>query len=141
MAYEPIILVPLFQDLLLTTNGTPLSKLVMDLKVPRFTNLLPQSQAMFLITDTGGLPSSGVVQWNVAFHSGFDRNHEKSGGPFDIAAAPLNIDGAFRSAEYTTTANFLLESRLQLWWQNDSGVNGPKTFRASAVLGLRMYGA
>lgn len=79
------------------------------------------------------------MDWDVAFNSGFDRNHELSQF-IDIAATPISIPGPIRTPDYTTTSNFLLECRLQLWWRNHVGVSGP-TAVLSAVLGARRYGA
>jgi hypothetical protein len=75
----------------------------------------------------------------VAFYSGFDRDHQQT-TPIDISATTFTsaTPQGVRTPDYSATTNFLLESRLQLWWRNPSGINGAKAGIVSAVLGIRM---
>jgi hypothetical protein len=106
--------------------------------VPAVRNLLPHCEALFLIGLTDGI-ASGQIDWNVGFFSGFDRGHQNASA-FDIAATSFGAPGSSRSVDYTTTANFLLDSRLQVWWANKTSVSGAKSALLSAVLGARLYG-
>lgn len=137
--FSRVILIPLFRDMSVATNGSPLSKTTLDLDVPRVRELLPHAEAIFLIVNTGGLPTAAVVDWNVAFISGFGREHVPPSA-VDISSSAFDVDGAKRSAEYTTLTNFLPDTRLQAWWRNASGVNGPKSAALSAILGVRLFG-
>lgn len=132
-----ILLFPLFQDREFITNGEALSESSLDLDVAKFRTILPRCAGLFLIVNTQGLPGSTYMEWNVGFYTGFDRNREK-GTRYDIAATSFSANGAERSVEYTTTANFLLESRPQAWWRNKAGISGVYSCRASAVLGARL---
>ena len=135
-------LIPLFKGLQITTDGAPLSPTTLNLNVPQVTNLLPYCEALFLIGLTTGI-ADNQIEWNVRFFSGFDRNNELTTGspPYPIASANFTLGGSARSADYTTLTNFLPESRLQLWWQNKSGVNGVKNATVSAILGARLFGS
>lgn len=138
MTRSRVMLFPLFKDLAVQTNGTALSKTSMDIDIPGLRALLPYAEALFLITSTDGLATTGIAEWNVAFASGFDKSRE----PFpsaDISSSVFNIDGPKRCVDYTTVTNFLLESRLTVWWQNATGVSGVKKFEIGAVLGVRLY--
>lgn len=135
---SPILLLPLFKGLQVSTNGTAQSKSYMDIYLPQLRNLLPQASGLFLVGLTEN-SQAGDFEWMVQFISGFDRVHEAS--PIDISNTPLDAASAMRTAEYTTTANFLLESRLRLWWQNHAGVSGIKSAQLSAVLGVHLITA
>jgi hypothetical protein len=139
MATTPnIILIPLLHRLTLTTSGGPLTKASLDLNVPQVRNQLALADGIFVIGLTEGVASADF-EWMVAFYSGFDRDHQQA-TPIDLSATTFTsatVQGV-RTPEYTTTTNFLLESRLQLWWRNPSGVSGAKAGIVSAVLGLRM---
>lgn len=132
-----VVLLPLFQRLALTTNGTQGSKSVLDLNVPQLRTLLSQASALFLVGLTEQAPSTDF-EWNVAFYSGFDRDHQPA-TPTDVAAAAFTsaTPQGQRSADYTTVANFLLDTRLQLWWRNPNAT-GAKSGIVSAVLGVRL---
>lgn len=130
-----VVLLPLFKGLSVTTNGTALAKSYLDLNVPQVKSLLPQAAGLFVIGLTENSQASDF-EWNVSFISGFDRAHEALA--IDIGASNLDSASGMRTAEYTTTTNFLLESRLQLWWRNKSGVSGVKTAQLSAVLGVHL---
>lgn len=138
MSTQAIILVPLFKGLTVTTNGTALSKSTLDLNVPQVRNLLPQAAGLFII----GLTENSVstdFDWNVAFISGFDQAHPAAA--IDIGSSALDSASGMRTAEYTTMTNFLLETRLQLWWRNKAGISGAKTAQLSAVLGVHLLTA
>lgn len=130
-----VILLPLFQRLTLTTNGTQGSKNVLDLNVPQLRTVVAQASALFLIGLTEQAPSADF-EWNVAFFSGFDRDHQPA-TPTDIAATAFtsaNPQGQ-RSADYTTVTNFLLDTRLQLWWRNPNAT-GAKSGIVSGAIGV-----
>lgn len=137
---DPVIFTfPLFKAMPVITNGTALSKSTLDLDVPRFRNLLPRVAGLFLFGLTENAVSTDL-EWNVGFISGMDRAHEAP--PIDITTGNVNFDSTLlygaRNPEYTTVANFLLESRLQAWWRNKSGISGAKTGAITAMLGVRL---
>jgi hypothetical protein len=140
MTRSRVVIFPLFKDLTITSNGSPGSKTTLDLDVPGIRNLLPQAEALFLITSTVGLATTGIMEWNVTCYSGFDRSNQPLPA-FDISGSVFNVDGSKRSSDYTATATFMLDSRLQLWWQNFTGVTGPRTAVIGAALGVRLYGS
>ena len=135
-----VLLLPLFRDLRLTTDGAALdaTPLVQDLDIPGFVGLLPQCESIWLITLTEGRTSG--FQWNVVLRSGFTRQWESSAiklGP--SLTTNINTNGSVVHTPYSTVTSFSLESRLQLTWNNttagafDSG-------RVSAVLACKTYG-
>ena len=133
-----IVILPLFHRLPLTTAGVALSKRTLDLDVARFRDLLPRCSAIFLMGLTESA-SPADFEWNVAFWSAFTRDAQ-IGNPIDIASVAMSAAApqGQRSAEYTTVANFLLESRLQLWWRNPTNITGVNAGIASGALGLRL---
>ncbi len=140
--HSPIHLVALFKSLQVSTNGASTgddaAKSYLDLQVPQIRNMLPQASGLFVV----GLTENAVAtdfEWNIQFISGFDRIHEAA--PINIAASNLDSASGMRSAEYTTTSNFLLESRLRLWWRNKNGISGVKNAQLSAVLGVHLITA
>ncbi len=138
LAASNVLLVPLFRRLVLTTTGTALQKSVMDIDVPRIRGLLPRCEAIFIFGLVENVPSTDF-EFNVAFFSGFDRDHQPA-TPLDIAATAItsvNVQGV-RSLDYNTTPNFFPDTRLQPWWRNPSGISGVKTAQASAILGLKL---
>ncbi len=130
-----MLLLPLFRRRALVTTGTALQKSFEDLDIPRFRHALPRCTGLFMIGLVENVPST-EFEFNVAFFSGFDRDHQPA-TPLDIAASAINSSNTqgVRSADYTNVQNFLLDSRLQLWWRNPAGISGVKTGVASAILG------
>lgn len=137
-----LILFPLFTGLRLVTNGIqggqqgdttflPLPE------IPRFRHLLPRCAGLRLHALTEGV-GSNLITWNVGFFSGFNRDTELSGGPFNIAPSGISAAGTTRSAENTTDTNWSLDSRLVVIFAHFSGVNGVNTARVSAVLAARL---
>ena len=129
---------PLFQRLMLSTGGIALTKSTLDLNIPQVRNALSQAAGIFIIGLTEA-PVSTDFEWNVAFYSGFDRDHQQT-APIDINAVNFSavLPQGQRSVEYTTTTNFLPESRLQLWWRNPTGISGSKSAVVSGILGIRL---
>lgn len=134
-----ILLFPLFKDLAVATTGTALEKTTMPLDVTGFRNLLPHAEAVFLLTHTDGLATPDVMEWNVTCFSGFQEEFQPFPS-FDVAPSDIDLDGHKRWSDYTTTANFNLDSRLVLWWRNASGVSGVKRATIGAALGVRTAG-
>lgn len=139
MRTSRIQLIPLFRNLAVVTEGSAGTKTTLSLDVPGFTSILPHAEALFLLGCTDGV-ASGVVDWNVGFYSGFDRDHQGV-NPTDIASPALGAAGSFRSDPYTVLSGFMLDSRLQVWWANKAGVTGVRNPILSAVLGVRLYGS
>ena len=139
MVQSRVQIFPLFRKLSVSTDGTAGVKLFRDLDVRGLANALVHAEAVFLLGLTeGNVPSA--VDWNVAFLSGFDR--ESQGSAIDIStASPFGTLGSQRSTDYTSTQNFHLDSRLQLWWANRAGVSGVKMPVLSAALGVRHFGS
>lgn len=137
MTKKPIIYVPLFRAMNVSTNGTALSKSTIDLEVPSLSELVAQAEGIFVVALTENVASTDI-EWNVAFVSGFDRNHENSA--IDISATTFDSTMTYgvRSAEYTTETNFLLSTRLQVWVRNKAGISGVKAATLSAVLGIHI---
>ena len=133
-----IILIPLLQRLTLTTSGGALVKSTLDLNVPQVRNQLALANGIFVVGLTEGVAATDF-EWMVAFYSGFDRDHQQT-APIDVSATTFTsaTPQGVRTPDYSATTNFLLESRLQLWWRNPSGINGAKAGIVSAVLGIRM---
>ncbi len=130
-----VLLFELFKDMPVTTNGVAESATVLNLEVGPFRGILPKAASLALY----GLVTEAAAadfEFNVAFVSGFDRNHEMPGSPFNIASAWFDATptGGSRSSDYTTVANFLPEGRLQATWRNKANVTGVKNARISAVL-------
>ena len=132
------LLIPLFRGLVVTTNGTALSKTTLNLDVPQVRYLLPQCEALFLIGVMEGL-AQDLIDWNVGFIPGFDRDHEQASA-IDIAATAFTLPSPVRCPDYNTTTNFLSECRLQLWWRNHVDISGAKTATIGAILGARTVG-
>lgn len=133
-----VVLIPLFFRLPVVTAGVALTKRTLDLDVPKFRSMLPQCTSMFLVGLTEGA-SAADLEWNVAFWSGFTRDVQV-GNPIDIAATNMTaaaVQGQ-RSADYTVVANFLLDSRLQLWWRNPANSTGVNAGVVSGALGMRL---
>lgn len=82
--------------------------------------------------------STNPLEWNVRCFAGFDR--AKEAPPFNISPTAFSAAENKRSVDYTTTGNFLLEGRLQLWWANANSISGEKSAIISAVLGARLIG-
>ena len=133
-----IVLIPIFHRLALTTNGVALTKSTLDLDTPQVRSLLPRCQGIFLVGLTEAVAAADF-EWNVAFFSGFTRDVQPN-TPIDIASTNMTAAATQgqRSAEYMTVANFLLESRLQLWWRNPANVTGVKSGIVSGAIGLRV---
>lgn len=138
MSSSRIQLIPLFKGLALATEDTQGTQTPLELDVPAVRNLLPHCEALFLFALTEGV-AANMIDWNVAFYSGFDRNHQPS-SPINIASSPLGAPGSSRTLDYDDVGNFMLDTRLVLWWANKTGVSGVKTPILSAVLGARMIG-
>lgn len=134
---SPIILLPLFKSMSITTVGTSLTKSSVDLNVSQFTNILPRLAGIFVIGLTENVAAADL-EWNVNFIPGFDRQHE--GPAIDIASADFDstLAAGVRSAEYTSVTAFLPSARLQVWWRNKSGVSGVKTAVISGILGIHL---
>ena len=133
-----VILLPLFRGLAVTTTGVALGKSVLDIDVARVRALLPRCTALFLVGLVENVPSTDL-EFNVGFFSAYDRDHHPV-SPIDIAATPITSASpqGTRSLDYTTTANFLPDTRLQAWWRNPAGVSGAKSGLISAILGARL---
>lgn len=134
------LLLPLFKDLRIPTNGdsTP-SYVYYDLDVPDFTHVLPFATSLVLYGLTVGAPQSNEYEWNVVFRSGFNRNWETA----DInAISTSNItgEGSSKSAVFTTTSKFYLESRLQIRVNNKTGTSGVRIASISGVLAVETVG-
>jgi len=128
-------LFPLFKNMSVTTLAGGQTQTKLDLDVPGFRDALIQAEAIFLVTFTD-LPAGNVVDWNIEFISGLDRQHERN--PVPILPTALTNPGVARSADYTTTTEFLPESRLRLWYANHVGVTSANTAVISAIVGVRM---
>lgn len=144
MADSPIIMLELFRGMRLSTNGLTgtgvpgAPRTTLALNVPKFKSLLPYCAGMTLHVLTEDVTAANIVDWNIAFSSGFNRDTEIVGGPFDIGSSAFSAVGSARSSENTTSTNWTLESRLFLWWQNHNGVTGVNVATVSAALALRM---
>ncbi len=137
-----IILVPLFRELPVTTDGTT-NPVYTDLPVPsdRIRSLLPYAVSLTLYSLTEGMPGTNDVEWNVVFRSGFDRGHETTDvNKLDAAGTQINANGSKRHAAFTDLSKFLLESRLQVSARNKVGVSGQRTVLASGVLAVETVG-
>ena len=128
---------PLFTGLMVTTNGAALSPSTLGIPLPQLSRALQQSRGLCIVGLTE-LVAGADFEWNIGLISGFTRNNENA--RFNIATANFNATalGGVRSPELVDLTKLLLESRLQLWYQNAAGVNGPRTARISAVLGSRL---
>ena len=141
-----IILIPLFKALNIATNGvqggTSGDESTLDLNLPAFRNLLPHAEGITIYFSMTGRPLANTnLEWSIFLISGFDRDHEYP-TPVNLLGANtfVNVNGSGRSTEYVNPANFLLESRLQLQYQNASGISGVNTASASAVAAVRTFG-
>lgn len=134
---SPIIYLPVFKTMSVTTFGTSLTKSTIDIDLPQFSGMLLRASGIFVMGLTENVAAADF-EWNLAFIPGFDRQHE--GTALDIATSPFDstIPAGVRSAEYTTVAPFLPSSRIQAWWRNKSGVTGVKTAQISAILGIHL---
>lgn len=134
---SPFIFLTLFRPMAITTIGTSLTKSTVDLDVSQFAGLLPRAAGMYVVGLTENCAAADL-EWNIAFIPGFDRQHE--GSAIDIASSTFDsgTPSGVRSAEYTTTTNFLPKGRLQVWWRNKSGISGVKTGLISAILCIRI---
>lgn len=137
MDWNPIVYFPLFRALTVSSNGTALSKSTLDLQVPGISEVISQAAGLFIIGLTENVASTDL-EWNVAFISGFDRNHEASAIDINTVTFDSTMTAGARSAEYTTTSNFLPSTRLQVWWRNKAGISGVKTATLSGVLGVHI---
>jgi hypothetical protein len=112
-----------------------LSKSTLDLDVPRARYALARCSAIFLIGLVENVPSTDF-EFNVSFFSGFDREHQPA-TPIDVASSAItsaNSQGT-RSTDYTTVANFLADSRFQVWWRNPWVSTGTRSHRSAQSLG------
>lgn len=135
-----ILLVPLFRNLVLSTDGTS-TPIYFDVDSERIRMLLPYAAGLTLYSLTEGENATNDVEWNVVFRSGFDRNHETADiNKLESAGTHINANGAKRHTAFTDTTKFLLESRLQVSAQNRSGVSGLRTITVSAVLAVETVG-
>ena len=130
-----VLLIELFKDMPVATNGVALGITILNLDVPRFRGVLPSaaSLAVFgLVTEA----AAADFEFNVGFVPGFDRNYEFPNTPFYIASSWMDsaATGGVRSADYNQTANFMPEARLQIASRNKAGVTGVKNARISAIL-------
>ncbi len=132
-----IILIPLFRDMILTTDGS-VTPVIYDLNAPKFRNALPYAASLTLYSLTVGENATNDVEWNVGFFSGFDRSREFA--PVEkLVTSPatgINANGSVRHAPYNTLSKFNLESRLVVMAQNRSGASGQLSVVASAVLAI-----
>lgn len=137
MDSKPITYLPLFRAMIVSTNGTALSKTTIDLQIPRVSELFAQAAGVFVEALTENVASTDI-EWNIAFISGFDRAHENSAIDISSSTFDSTMTYGVRSAEYTTTSNFLLSTRLQMWIRNKTGISGVKTATLSGVLGVHV---
>ena len=128
-------LFPLFKNMSVTTLAGGQTQTKLDLDVPGFRDALIQAEAIFLVTVMDA-PAGNVVDWNIEFISGLNRQHERN--PVPIVPTAFTNPGVARSADYNTTTEFLPESRLQLWYANHLGVTSANTAVISAIVGVRM---
>ena len=137
-----IILIDLFRGLRIVTNGVTggqggdTTSIVLP-DVPQLRRLFPRLAGVRLHALTEGVASS-IVTWNVAFSSGYNRDNEISGGPFNLAASAISAFGTTRAAENTTDTNWSLETRLVLNFANFNAITGVNTARISATLACRL---
>lgn len=135
MQRSRLILIPLFMGLQMVTEGTALTPTAYALDVSQLKGLLPTAESSILFYMTVGRTAN--FEWSVFLIPGFDRDHE---------AAAVDLNGGFIStatpgrADYTTTANFLLNGRLEARCRNASGATGVNSAVTSAVLGVKTMG-
>lgn len=137
-----IILIELFRGMRIVTNGIAggspgdLTTLVLP-EIPQLRPLFPRLAGVRLHALTEGV-ATNIVTWNVAFFSGYNRENEITGGPFNLAATNISAAGTSRSAENTTDTNWSLNTRLLLNFANFNAVTGVNTARISATLACRL---
>jgi hypothetical protein len=138
-----IILIPLFSEMVLTTNGTPVSPVFFDIPSGKVKPLLPYAVGLTLYSLTEGEsgPTGNDVEWNVMVWSGYNRNHELPNSfPLVTAGTHINANGPLRHAPINVNTSFMLESRLQVMAQNRLTVAGPKTLIVGATLAVETVG-
>lgn len=136
-----VFLFPLFKGLHITTNGVGGSNAVLDLEPAGFRNILPHAEGITIYSLMTGRPAADTnLEWSIFLISGFDRDHEYASPVNLLGASYININGPARSTEYTTTSNFLLESRLQLQFHSVAGLNAAQGATIGAVPAVRTFG-
>ena len=102
----------------LASDGTQ-TAIYVDLTAPRFARVLPYAEGLTLYSLT--LNRTANFEWNIVFRSGFDTINDDGAinklGP----AANIVANGSVRHTEFTDTAKFNLESRLQILLKNGAG--------------------
>ena len=137
MASTPIVYFPLFRAMVVTSNGTALSKSTLDLQITGISEAFAQAQGVFVIGLTENVANTDI-EWNLSFISGFDRLHEAAAIDINVVTFDSTMGAGARSADYTTATNFLPSTRLQVWWRNKTGISGMKTAHLSGILGVHL---
>lgn len=130
-------LVPLFRDLRISSDDDQ-NYVYVELDVAALTHLLAYAEVIDVHALTTA-STNGAMAWNIELISGFNRNHEQAAvplSPTDFGAALGNVKVA-----YTTTASFLLNSRVRLRYKRGAGQSGTKTALVSCVLAVRTVGS
>lgn len=137
MQSSRVIPIPLFKGLQMVTDGVSLSETVYTLDVPRFKGLLSQAERLVLHFLTVGRTAN--FEWTVFVVPGFDRDHEAN--PFNLNGANFISSNGPGRVEYNTTANFLLDGRIEARCRNASGASGVNSASTSAVLAVKTWGS
>lgn len=139
MTSSRIVLIPLFQKLQLITPGNAIaSPKYTELDVQKFRHILPFAEEMVLYTM--GEQMSANMNWGVFFLSGFTRSQEISATPIQIGSTVTNAaPGPLRHTAYSTTSNFLIESRIFVGVGNGSG-SAAESGIGSAMLAVKTVG-
>lgn len=137
MIRSRLILIPLFQQLRLVTDGQANTFVHTDLDAPEFRHLLPHADTVTLFFNTEAR-SSPEFAWTVHFASGYSRSTQ---GNLIPLGAEITSLGSGRM-DYATIPNFNLDSRLVVSCKNKSGSTS-SAFEwgvVSATLGVRTFG-
>ncbi len=134
MKYRTI-LVPLFRDLRLASDDD-VNYSYIDLDAQQLANLLAFAEQVDVYVATNG--GNSWVVWNLELISGFDRNTEAAA--FALAASDFGVTAGAAKVTYSTTANFMLNTRARLRYKRGPSQSGTKSILASAVLAVRTVG-